>query len=557
MGNWIRNTASYIATMKKIIWGVVILLLLNFSSMSVFAQTIGPDDPKTYYNIPDDGYVIVPIPFGFPYHGRVFTHSIFFDNGVVSFYDPLTEAARLGGQQYSAQPLNNNIGSQFYYSIMPLWTDLVGNADSRYYTQSDGGNYLRYTWENVQQWGYSDRPNTFSLDINRTGGIGIQYHQINIGDYPVTAGMTGNASLGEWTQIYHRPWGGYTSTGDISNWGVASTLDCSSALNDPSCPGYNEAYLQQQCTVSALYSTSCPGYQQAYYDQQCSIDPLYDVNCPGYAAAYYDYQCSLDPLYHTGCPEYETAYVNQQCSIDPLYRTTCDGYAQAYFDQQCLLNGLYSNQCPNYATAYTTTNLLTTNNTTTSTMLLAQATTDPVAQAAPLVADPVVNSVVTAKPATTADTNPAAPVKLTAPAPAASAQDSSRREKKSGSSSGSTQSAKKDNKSKTAREQLAEKQREKAQADAVARGKELANAMGKAADMAAQIEIQNVVVQAMGFLPGFDIYNRATLPDGPMYKPYEAYPGQRNIDTPASRGLFGGSDSVYQQIIDSQYNLGK
>ncbi len=80
--------------------------------------------------------------------------------------------------------------------------------------------------------------------------------------------------------------------------------------------------------------------------------------------------------------------------------------------------------------------------------------------------------------------------------------------------------------------------------------------MGKATDMAAQAEVQNVVIQAIGFTPGFDTYAKV-LPDVQFYQPYEAYPGQRTIDTPAGRGLFGGSDSVHQQIVDSQYNLGK
>jgi hypothetical protein len=60
----------------------------------------------------------------------------------------------------------------------------------------------------------------------------------------------------------------------------------------------------------------------------------------------------------------------------------------------------------------------------------------------------------------------------------------------------------------------------------------------------------------MGYTPGFDNYNRFILPDGMGYKPYTIYNNQRTVDTPAGRGLFGGSDSVHQQMIDSQYNLG-
>jgi hypothetical protein len=488
---------------------------------SVYAQT---EDPKTYYNIPDDGYAIVPIPFGFPYYGKVFTHSIFFDNGMVSFYDPLTEAARLGGQQYWAEPLNNNIGSQFYYSIMPLWTDLRGDANSRYYTQSDNGTYLKYTWENVQQWGYSDRPNTFSLDINRTGAIGIQYHQINISDYPVTAGMVGDASQGQWTQIYHRPSGGYTSTGDISNWGVAGTLDCSSALNNPLCPGYAEAYFAQQCTISALYNTACPGYATAYYDYQCSLDPLYHTGCPGYGQAYFDQQCSLDALYSTKCPNYADAYYVQQCTINPLYDLGCTGYAEAYALNQ-LLNS-------------------------------------PVAETSVTIqSETAVNQTLTPTTTSASPAQPVAPVQLVPAPQSVAALTTATEEKKeetktTDSKSESSTSSSSDNKDqpKTTRQALAERRLAAARAKAVEEGKNLANEMSNAATVEQQIALQNVVIQAMGFTPGFDAYGKASIPDGIGYKPFTVYNNQKNVDNArVMRGLSGASDRVHALIVDSQY----
>jgi hypothetical protein len=329
-----------------------ILFLLFMLIGSAYAQT---EDPKTYHSIPDDGHVIIPIPFGFPYYGRVFTHSIMFDNGVVSFYDPLTESARLGGTQYNAVSLNNNIGSNFHYSIMPFWTDLVGNADSKFYTQTDSSTYLKYSWEDVQQWGYPDRLNSFSLQIKPTGFFGVNYDKVDITGYPVTIGHIGDASVGEWSQIYHQPSGGLTTLTSIQGWSVGSTgavLDCSNPLNSPSCPGYAEAYHDQQCSINSLYATTCPGYQQSYYNQQCSINPLYDSGCSGYQQAYFDQQCSINPLYDSGCSGYQQAYFDQQCSIDPLYDSQCAGYQQAYFDQQCSINPLYNNSCPGYEAAY-------------------------------------------------------------------------------------------------------------------------------------------------------------------------------------------------------------
>ena len=371
-------------------------------------------------------------------------------------------------------------------------------------------------------------------------------------------------------------------------------------LYSTSCSGYQQAYFDQQCTANPLYNTSCPGYQQAFFNQQCTINQLYNPACPGYAQAYLDYQCSQNPLYSTTCVGYQTATTtcNQnplshsfcpayqtattECNLNPLYGSYCPGYQTTLaqctndplgnelcpgyqFAYSCSIDGLYSSQCPNYADAYAKKNILGIGSTTTpvaatTTIVLAQATADPVAQAAPVVADPVVNNIVSAKPATAnAEANPAAAVKVTAAsAPAATpTTQSAQQEKKSESTATAAKAEEKSSeKPKTAREQLAEQRREAAKKEAVNKGKELANEMGKAADMAAQVEVQNVVIQAMGFTPGFDVYSKP-IPDGQFYRPYEAYPGQRTIDTPSGRRLFGGSDSVHREMVDRQYNLGK
>lgn len=302
-----------------------------------------------------------------------------------------------------------------------------------------------------------------------------------------------------------------------------------------------------------------PSLSINYTFDQCSVNPLSSPTCPGYAAAYQTQQCNANPLYSTSCPGYASAYLTYQCSMDPLYSTTCPGYAQAYYNQQCSMNPLYDKGCPDYNA--TIAKKYATPTTTTTTIVITTTTSDPVASAAPVVADPVVNSVVTTKSTTAnADANPAAAVKVTqpAPAPTTTAQDSSSEKKSDNKTdSASTADTKPAAKPQTAREQLAEQRREAAKKEAVARGKDAANQLAKVANLEAQVAVQNVVIQAMGYNPGFDSYNKSFIPDGVLYKPYEAYPGQRNIDTPSGRGLFGGSDSIHQQLVDSQYNIGK
>ena len=353
-------------------------------------------------------------------------------------------------------------------------------------------------------------------------------------------------------------------------------------LSDPACPGYAVAYLNYQCSLNPLYSTTCTGYSAALTQcninpldnsmcptyqtatTQCSVNPLYGSYCPGYTTA--STECNSNPLSYSYCPAYQTATTS--CSANPLYAAYCPGYAFAY---SCSQDGLYSNQCPNYSEAYAKKNILnigstttTTTNTTSSTIVLAQAS-DPVAQAAPVVADPVVNSVVTTRStAATGETNPAAAVKLTAPSTTTTAtavqETAATKENKKAETTAAAPAPKdgvRPDRPTTSREAVAEQRREAAKKEAVNKVKDLANEMGKAADMQAQMEVQNVVIQAMGYTPGFDNYGRFILPDGQAYRPYTIYNNQRTVDTPAGRGLFGGSDSVHQQMIDSQYNLGK
>jgi hypothetical protein len=68
--------------------------------------------------------------------------------------------------------------------------------------------------------------------------------------------------------------------------------------------------------------------------------------------------------------------------------------------------------------------------------------------------------------------------------------------------------------------------------------------------------VQNVVLQAMAFVPGFDVYNKAMIPDGVGYKPYSIYGGQKVIENRATLRMFGGTDKLHNEMVESQYSLG-
>jgi hypothetical protein len=350
---------------------------------------------------------------------------------------------------------------------------------------------------------------------------------------------------------------------------------CSSdPLSSPSCPGYAAAYLTQQCTANPLYNPSCPGYAVAYQTQQCNINPLFSPDCPGYASAYLTYQCNANPLYSTTCPGYEQAYFDQQCSINPLYNTRCPGYAVAYFDQQCRLNALYDQRCPNYATAYAKKTLLEQQN-----LASTVATAGVVAQTAQanttststsdgsssvavaVVADPIVNQAVTS---TATSTSPAAAATATvslSPTPPPPPAPAPQEKKPEGGQQGGggpqpqgngPQGGEKPQPS--ARQEMMAKRADAAKKEAVEKGKNLANEMGKAADMESQKQVQNVVIQAMGFTPGFDAYNKVMVPDAYGYKPFTVYNNQKNVDNKRlGWGLYGPSDRLHNDLVNSQY----
>ena len=348
---------------------------------------------------------------------------------------------------------------------------------------------------------------------------------------------------------------------------------CSSdPLSSPSCPGYAAAYLTQQCTANPLHSPECPGYAAAYLTQQCTISSLYSPSCPGYAVAYLNYQCSQNPLYSTTCQGYETAYFNQQCTLNPLYNTRCDGYATAYFNQQCTADALYDTKCPDYAVAYAKKMLLEQQGiagtvATAGTIAATAPTTSTVDTTTGNVSTSTTGSTTVDKalppPATSANAAaaPAAPVQLgqAAPQPPAAAPPREERKQEARQEGGpgpgpqgGQQGGEKPQP--TARQALAERRAEAAKKDAVEKGKNLANEVGKAENLEKQKEIQNVVIAAMGHTPGFDNYGKTTLPDVAGYKPFTVYNNQKAVDNArVGRGLFGPTDRLHNALVDSQY----
>lgn len=566
---------------------------------------------KTYYtNMVDDGYVRVNLPFAFPYYGQTFTTSYMFTNGVVGFLEP-TNSFCCSGVNMNWLP-----GPHWNFAIYGLQTDLIPGPDSKFWTQvGDNNTSMRYGWDDVYQYGTQNK-NTFNIQIKSSGYIGIQHTSLNVNS-DVTVGIAGDINQGQFKQIYHGSGTSFVPNSLYSFTGTETTDICTiNPLSSASCPGYQEAYFNQQCSINPLYNTQCPGYQQAYFSLQCSANPLYNSACPGYEQAYLNQQCSINPLSNSACSGYQTALeacsgnplgnnlcpnytsVSQSCSANPLtytycpnYSTTlsgcatnplsnnlCPGYSTAF--QACSANQLTYTYCPSYSTALSScasnpqSNVLcpgynaTATTTTTTAAPVPSATTAAASvsdnPASVAISDPVISTAVST-PSSTSATSATSQTSVVAPKPAPVVTSAVTQESQPAQSSSTTQQAsakaeEKKEEQKKADGAVASVERKSggnaqaAKAAATERAKELANDISKATTLEQQTAQQSAVVGLIGFVPGFSAYQNAVVPDVLSATVARRY-GQPPVDNrTAQRRLQAANESKWNEIVESQYN---
>jgi hypothetical protein len=298
----------------------------------------------------DDGSTQIQLPFTFELYGQQFNSVWMMSNGVLSF------TGQGGGYCCNGEDISqlaDGNATHHNYIIAAAWSDLLtpGNENAYYLATAED---ITFGWYGVFEYYDPNNLNSFEIQLYNTGTIDMNYGGMDITGHTVSSGITGNLSQDQFVDLYY---GSGFSLGTPINpdpgGGGPDPCDLD-PLSSPSCPGYQQAFFNQQCTANPLYNASCPGYAQAYHNQQCSLNPLYAIDCPGYQQAYYNQQCSMNPLYDSGCSGYEIAYFNQQCGIDPLYNSGCPGYASAYYNQQCAASPLYDSGCPGYQQAYYT-----------------------------------------------------------------------------------------------------------------------------------------------------------------------------------------------------------
>lgn len=387
---------------------------------------------------------------------------------------------------------------------------------------------------NVYTWNYNNTTVRRTDSWTYTENHDWRTYSGNVGyAWPGPVSDFGNLTV-KFASVDRGYWAGYYGP-KVRNVNIGMTYSADTCASDPlsstNCAGYAQAWLNLQCSGNALYSPSCPGYAQAYFTQQCTVNALSDPSCPGYAQAYLTYQCSVNPLYATSCSGYEQAYFNQRCERDQLYSSLCPGYSVAYAKKMLLeQQGIAST----VAAAGT---------------VAAIKENDPTTQATAVVADQTVNSVVTSTATSVSSTTATVPLVSTSSGTSNVTTTSVSSNTVAATPPPETKPA-----APTARQELAAKREAQAKKDAVEKGKNLANEMGKAQDMESQKQIQNVVIQAMGFTPGFDAYGKVLVPDANGYRPFTVYNKQSNVDNARlGRQMFGPTEQLHIDLINMQF----
>tara|TARA_R110000868_G_scaffold236783_2_gene490819 strand:+ start:41 stop:1978 length:1938 start_codon:yes stop_codon:yes gene_type:complete len=236
--------------------------------------------------------------------------------------------------------------------MYPFWTDLIRDNDSKVLAKSFSDKTV-FGWYGLREYNRSGSDNSFEVILWTNDTFEFRYGGLNIINHDVLIGEVGNGVSQAYQYLFHDKCGtGTTNASNCvsANWnatsyntslenggslyglGAGNSIDCSNALNDPSCSGYASAYLTQQCDITQLHSETCPRYWEAYDDLQCNLDSQYGPFCPGYrqqeSVAFFN-EDNVDYGFNQEDMWYDEEYDEWLDSSDPCYENRCEGFTDA------------------------------------------------------------------------------------------------------------------------------------------------------------------------------------------------------------------------------------
>ena len=333
---------------KRILcYAVACLLSLNVSSTYVYEANqalinLTNQSGTTNLNAGDDQVSgAFNLGFTFDFYGQEFTQGRIATNGCLHFK---TSGAYCN--DYTPDPLT----SQFTYTLLPFWTDLIRDSGSSMIAKSFDDKTV-FGWYNMREYNRAS-DNSFEVILWRDDNFEFRYGALDVINHDVLIGEMGSGSSEVYQYLFYDKCstgstnssscvsGTWNSTsantllesgGTLYGSGTGNAIDCSDPLNNAGCSGYAAAYQTQQCNITQLYNESCPLYWEAYDDQQCDQDPQYAPFCRGYnqqdSVAYFDeetdYGFSEEDMW------YDEVFNEYLDPNDPCYQNNCSEFTDA------------------------------------------------------------------------------------------------------------------------------------------------------------------------------------------------------------------------------------
>ena len=253
------------------------LLISNFSFANYIYENNQPlfdlttQSGVTSLNAGDDQVsAVFNLDFTFNFYGEGFTSARMATNGCLHF-----DSSGSYCNDYTPDPL-----PQYNNTLFPFWTDLIRDNNSKMLAKNFSDKAV-FGWYDLREYNRSGSDNSFEVVLWTNSTFDYRYGELDINRHDVLIGEQKDASNYYQYLFYDECSTGTTNTGacvsvdwnnsimnstlesggSLYGTGQGNSIDCSNPLNDPTCPGYWEAFDDQQCDLDPQYAPFCPGYR--------------------------------------------------------------------------------------------------------------------------------------------------------------------------------------------------------------------------------------------------------------------------------------------------------
>ena len=255
--------------------------------------------------------------FTFDFYGQAFTQGRMATNGCLHFK---TSGAYCN--DYTPDPL----ASQYTYTMLPFWTDLIRDNDSKMLAKAFSDKTV-FGWYDMREYNRAS-DNSFEVILWTNDSFEFRYGALDVINHDVLIGEVGSGSSEVYEYLFHdecntgstnsnscvnTDWNNTDKNQNLENggslFGPGNGVDCGNPLNDVSCTGYWEAYDDQQCDQDPQYAPFCRGYNQedsvAYFEEE--TDYGYQEEDMWYDEEYDEWLDPNDPCYENRCEGFTDA----------------------------------------------------------------------------------------------------------------------------------------------------------------------------------------------------------------------------------------------------------